>query len=115
MAETARAQEVVRRLLKAEEEASARLAEAEERSRRRLEAARDASARRRSEALEQAERERRDALQAARDEAEAHNAALLDRERQRWQRYGDAAQARLPAATARLVAWVCADALQETP
>jgi V/A-type H+/Na+-transporting ATPase subunit G/H len=113
VAETDRAQEVVRRLLDAEKGAQARLAEAEERARQQLAGAREEAERQRAQAQERATSERSAALASARSDAEAEAAALVAAEQDRWRRIADAAHSRTGAAVDDVVAWVCADDVAE--
>ncbi len=116
MAETGRAQEVVRRLLDAEKGATARLADAEERARQRLASAQEDANRTRADARERAAREGHAALATARSEAEAEAAALIATERERWQHIADAARGRIGAAANDVVAWICdTDDAEEPP
>jgi vacuolar-type H+-ATPase subunit H len=116
MAETGRAQEVVRRLLDAEKGATARMADAEERARQQLASAQEEADRQRAEAQERAAIESRATLASTREAAEAEAAALVAAERQRWQHFVEAAQGRIDAAADEVVAWVCAsDDAEERP
>ena len=109
MAETDRAQEVVRRLLDAEKSAQARLA----RPRSGPVNGSRAPGRKPSASAPRRRNARRAngsaALASARNDAEAEAAALVAAEQDRWQRIGDAAHSRTDAAVDEVVAWVCAD------
>lgn len=108
MAETDRAQEVVRRLLDAEKGAQARLTEAEERSRERLAAAREEAERLLQEARRRAEEERQTALATAHEGGESEAHGRIEETLDVWRRRTEEAEPRLADATRAVVDWVCA-------